>query len=124
MSDGTGIAGVDSVVVWIGAITVIVGGAGMLWKWTGWLRRIVRQLDDFADDWHGTEGRPGVPARPGVMERLAGLERGGAAILMRIDGIEHELHPNSGGSMRDAIDRVERCVNTDPDGPARALRAV
>lgn len=63
------------------------------------VRRImapVRKLHYFLDDWFGTEARPGVPPRLGVMSRL--------------DAIEHELHPNSSLSMRDVVDRIEKAV--------------
>jgi hypothetical protein len=54
---------------------------------------IARRITHFLDDYLGVEGRPGVPARPGLTER--------------IQKIEHELHPNSGTSIRDSLDRVE-----------------
>lgn len=58
------------------------------------------KLHDFLDDWFGTPARPGVPPRLGVMARL--------------DAIEHELHPNSSMSMRDAVDRIEKAVAIAP----------
>ena len=58
------------------------------------LLRAVRRFNHHLDDVMGTEARPGVAARPSLVERLA--------------SIEHELHPNSGGSLRDAVDRTER----------------
>lgn len=93
MSDTTGVTGVDTLVVWSLAITAILGGIALVWRA---VRRIARTVDEFAEDWNGTPPRRGVPARPGVMERL--------------DRIEHELHPNSGSSLRDAVDRVEQSV--------------
>jgi len=33
------------------------------------------------DDWRGTESRPGVPRRPGVMERLEKIEADVSAVL-------------------------------------------
>ncbi len=93
MSESTGIASVDQVVVWSVAITAIIG----LLAWViRAVRRIARTVDDFAEDWNGTPERRGVPARPGVMERLG--------------RIEHELHPNSGLSLRDAVNRIEDSV--------------
>ncbi|GAA3718370.1 hypothetical protein [Streptomyces tremellae] len=72
------------------AIPVLgVAGAGARWVGKRWAR-----IDEFIDDWQGTPPRPGVPARPGVMARL--------------DAIEHELRPNSGSSLRDAVNRVDR----------------
>src|SRR4030095_7577184 len=97
---------------WIGAITVVATALGMLWKWSGGLRRIAARFEDFADDWQGTAEGPGVPARPGVMERLADFDTGIKSLDRRLTGIEHELHPNSGGSMRDAINRLEEPAGT------------
>ncbi|MFD7066064.1 hypothetical protein ACFV97_02385 [Streptomyces sp. NPDC059913] len=94
MSEGTtGIAAVDAAVIWSVAAAAIAAGLGLLWRITRGVRRIVSRVDEFIDDWQGTPARSGVPARPGVMARL--------------DRIEHELHPNSGGSLRDAVDRVD-----------------
>jgi hypothetical protein len=52
-----------------------------------------RKLTHVIDDLLGEDERPGVPSRPGLSERLA--------------RIEHELHPNSGLSIRDSVDRIE-----------------
>ncbi|WP_371481911.1 hypothetical protein [Kitasatospora sp. NBC_00315] len=95
MNDSTGVASVDQIVVWCVAITAIIG----LLAWVvRAVRRIARIVDDFAEDWNGSPPRRGVPARPGVMERL--------------DRIEHELHPNSGSSLRDAVNRIEDSICT------------
>lgn len=64
------------------------------------IRRLVLRVDDFMDDWGGESARPGVPRRPGVMERL--------------DWIEHQLKPNSGESLRDAVNRIETQLNSTP----------
>jgi hypothetical protein len=53
----------------------------------------IRKVSHFIDDMLGEEERPGVPAQPGVIARLS--------------TIEHELHPNGGGSMRDQTNRLE-----------------
>lgn len=57
------------------------------------LRRLARQNDEFREDWYGKAARPGRSATPGVPERL--------------ERIEKELQPNGGGTMRDAINRLE-----------------
>lgn len=56
------------------------------------LRKAVHLLDDFA----GEPDRDGVPGRPGVMKRLEQLE-----------GLSRELKPNGGGSLKDAVNRVD-----------------
>ena len=94
MSAGaTGVVALDTLVIWSVAAAAVAAGLGLLWRLARTVGRVVGRLDEFVDDWNGTPDRPGVPGRPGVMTRL--------------DSIEHELHPNSGGSLRDAVDRVD-----------------
>lgn len=82
---------------WIGAgvvLGVILSAltlAGLIGKP---LRKLARQNDEFREDWYGQPARPGRDAVPGVPERLARMEK--------------ELHPNGGGTLRDAINRVEQ----------------
>lgn len=52
--------------------------------------------ENFMDDWFGEQERPGVPGRQGVMERL--------------HNIELEVKPNGGGSMKDAVNRIENSL--------------
>lgn len=54
---------------------------GMLAGFGVWLRKLMRRLDNLLEDWNGTEARPGVPRRPGVMERLERIEGDVANIL-------------------------------------------
>jgi len=98
----------------LGAWVAIVGGVlvilGMLWRVAGLpIRRIAERQDEFREDWTGRPARPGRPAVPGVMERLAAIEA-------RVTAVEHEMRPNSGSSLRDAVDRVEQAVRP-PAGP-------
>lgn len=105
MTDSTGIGGVDTLVIWAAAISAILGLLTLIWRG---VRRILQAVEDFTEDWNGTPARPGVPGRAGVMERL--------------DKIEHELYPNSGSSLRDAVNRVERAICAqDPPPPDRSL---
>lgn len=104
-SQGTGIPVVDAAVIWSVAGAAIVGGVVLIWRAVRGARRIIERIDDFADDWAGTAARPGVPERKGVMARLDRIEG-------RITAVEHELQPNSGHSLRDAVDRVDRRTQT------------
>lgn len=56
--------------------------------------KINHDLDTFMRDWKGTPAEPGRDAVPGVMERLN-----------RLDG---ELSKNSGKSVKDTVNRIEK----------------
>ncbi|MFD3978235.1 hypothetical protein ACFWR6_06580 [Streptomyces griseus] len=102
---------VEAVLLWGGAITVVAGVATVLWRLGRGMAQTWQRLDQFIEDWYGEEARPGVPARPGVLERVAGME-------LRLGRMEHELHPNAGGSLRDAVDEANRRLThlcPDPD---------
>ena len=55
--------------------------------------RFLKKINNFIDDVIGEEARPGVEARPGIMQRL--------------ERIEHEVTTNSGSSIKDAVKRIE-----------------
>jgi hypothetical protein len=57
--------------------------------------------EHFMEDWFGEEDRPGVPGREGVMQRLL--------------NIELEVKPNGGGSIKDAVNRIEAKVQKVDD---------
>ena len=75
----------------LGVLTSVLVLAGVIGRP---LRKLARQNDEFREDWYGMPARPGRDAVPGVPERLARMEK--------------ELHPNGGGTLRDAINRVEQ----------------
>lgn len=77
-----------SVLSTVSAAALIGFGALLLRAWP--------RVRDFLEDWAGEAPRPGVPARPGVMVRL--------------QRIETELHPNGGRSLSDAINRTDTAV--------------
>lgn len=97
----TGIAWVDGLLLVIGVVSVIFGAVAAV---TRSLRPLVHGVGQFLDDWNGEPERPGVsPARPGVMARIA--------------AIEHELHPNGGSSLRDAVNRIESAQQEQKQQP-------
>ncbi|MFJ2093107.1 hypothetical protein ACIOEW_28120 [Streptomyces sp. NPDC087901] len=109
--DATGIPAVDAVLVWGGAVSVLTAVVTVLWRITRGVVHFGKRVEEFMDDWSGEEARPGVAGRAGVMERLGGFEE-------RLTRVEHELHPNSGGSLRDAVDLANErlaLLCTDPD---------
>lgn len=101
MTDSTGFPTVDTLVIWSLAVVAVAGALALAWRAARAVRRIAARVDDFVDDWQGVPSRPGVAERPGVMARLDRIEG-------RISRVEHELQPNSGRSLRDAVDRVDR----------------
>lgn len=66
----TGLGAIDSMVAWSVAIAALVGLGALLWRVLRAVLRIADRIDGAWEDWAGTEGRPGVPARQGVMVRL------------------------------------------------------
>lgn len=81
--------------------------------------RFIKRIVHFFDDYFGEEERPGQPARPGFSERLGRIESclekvdsKFKTVEFNLDNIDKELKPNSGTSLRDAINRIEQRVNT------------
>lgn len=94
------------------AVTVIIVAVIKLGKFT---KKIIHFFDDFL----GEEERPGVAARPGFSERMGHLEDTISKVDERLDLIEFkittidkELQPNSGLSIRDAINRIEKRIES------------
>lgn len=100
----------DLITVWpaLGAICVTIFVLSVAWKW---LRPIFKKIDTTVDDLNGRPSRPGVPAQPGFMERFSNIETWMTKYGPVIDKMEHELHPNSGSSLADAVNRTEEKLN-------------
>jgi len=62
-----------------------------------------RKIGAFLTDWDGTPGRPGVPGTPGVMQRLSQQDD-------QLTAIQAEVIPNGGGSIKDAVHRIDICI--------------
>lgn len=93
---------------WIVAAAAVVTALGVLWRKVvrpalRWTRRTARRVDATLDGLLGVPAKDDQPAKPGIIERMGRVEQ-------RLASIEHELHPNSGTSLRDAVDRVEQKV--------------
>lgn len=104
MAAETGVPALDTVLVWGGAVSLLVGVVTIMWRMVRGVVRFGRRVEDVIDDWQGEPPRPGVPARPGVMERMGSLETRMGGVEDDLQRIRHELYPNSGGSLRDAVD--------------------
>lgn len=97
------------------SITTVIGslGAGSIAFVGGaaWLVRKVRgfntKFDEFMEDWNGTKARPGVPHKPGVMERLSQQDDALSKIDDRLGTVEAEINYNGGKSMKDIVHRVD-----------------
>lgn len=66
--------------------------------------QLTKRFVHFLDDYFGEEERPGFQGRPGMQERLRNLEE-------EVKTISYEMKPNSGSSIKDAINRIERRLN-------------
>lgn len=95
MDASTGIGAVDSVVGWSVAVTAILGLAALVWRVLRAVLRIADLMDEAWEDWSGSDGRPGVPARPGVMVRLGQHDERLADHEVRIARVEGQL-PDGG----------------------------
>ena len=72
MTETTGVASVDTLVVWSVAVAAVAGLGALVWRVLRAVLRIADRVDEAWEDWMGSAGRPGVPGRPGVMARLGG----------------------------------------------------
>lgn len=84
--------------------------------------RFIKRIVHFFDDYFGEDERPGVEARPGFSERMASIEKSlekgterFSTIEYKLDKIDYELRPNSGLSLRDAVNRIEKRVEALED---------
>lgn len=128
MTAETGVPAVDTVLVWGGAASLLAGVVAVGWRLARGLVRFGRRVDQFIDDWQGEEARPGVPGRPGVMERMGGLEDRMGVLEDGFARVSHELYPNSGESLRDAVDLANRrlallCPDDTGPGPGTPVPA-
>jgi hypothetical protein len=85
--------------------------------------KMIKKVVHFFDDYFGEEERPGVSARPGFSERMSSIEKSleiGTekfdTIEYKLDKIDYELRPNSGMSLRDAVNRIEKRVQALESG--------
>lgn len=77
--------------------------------------KFIKRVVHFFDDYFGEDERPGVDARPGFSERMSSIEKNlqkgnerFSTIEYKLDKIDYELRPNSGLSLRDAVNRIEK----------------
>lgn len=89
---------------WIAAGLALATAVVTVVTWAS--RRVMtatRRFWMFIDDWSGEPSSPGHAAQAGVMERLMNMET-------IVSGISHEVHLNSGQSVKDVVTRTEAAV--------------
>lgn len=73
----------------------------------------LRMIEQFGEDWNGVPaqparpGHPAVPERPGVLAHLDHVDETLLSHGKKLGVIHHEVLPNNGSSMRDAVNRLE-----------------
>lgn len=97
----------QALLYWAGAVTILTGAVFAIKKLVGPMFGVGKRWEMFLEDWHGTPARPGRPAVPGVMERMEKLEIGLLAVNELATSTRHEVFPNSGSSLRDAVDQMQ-----------------
>lgn len=86
-----------------GGLVIVGGGLGVLIGGGKWMIGTMKKINDFLEDWRGETARPGYPGRPGVLERLVKLEE-------HVATTSHEVQPNSGSSMKDQLNRIDKAI--------------
>ena len=69
---------------------------------------VSRKLFSFLDEVTGEPAAFGRKAKPGLVEKVDQIQTEQANHTLQLDQVMHELFPNSGGSLRDAVDRLEK----------------
>jgi hypothetical protein len=89
----------------VAAISLATVLAGLIALITRQAWKLGRRIWSFIEDWEGKPAEPehGRPEQPGVLKRLSVVEIG-------IADISHQVHLNSGQSIRDVVTRTETSV--------------
>jgi len=88
----------------LGAIGVIGAAVRGVWRWG-------RRVNQHFDDLMGEPPRPGFEARPGVLERLKGIDVALDSLGARIGVVEQDtaqLRRNGGTHLADAVHEQQR----------------
>lgn len=67
----------------------------------------IRKFMHLIDDLVGEEERPGMPARPGLMERVGTIEGKQDDLQAAVRVVQHEVTTNHGSSLKDAVKDVQ-----------------
>ena len=101
----------------IGTIITAVAGVllvtGVIFRVISPVKKVTASLNGILAGWNGTpedtdaSGAIIKRAVPGVLAQMGGMADQLAALKSQIDVIHHETTPNHGGSMNDALKRIE-----------------
>ncbi len=105
--------GNDLIVVGAACTLVSVAAAGGAWVVTR-VRRWLKRIDFFLNDFFGEPPRDGYPGRHGVMSRLETIEDNQRRTEKEL-AILRELKPNGGNSIKDQMNRMD--PNFPPESP-------
>jgi hypothetical protein len=103
-----------------GGLLILGGAVALIAKGIRWVWHRGRQLGHLLDDVLGEPARDGRPSQPSLMARVAGIEEQqteqAAAFRTlngRVAGIERELRPNGGSSVKDQITAIAQATGAD-----------
>lgn len=82
---------------WLTGLIIAAGLLRYVFRFGRFFYHLAVGTADFLGDWQGEVARPGVPARPGILERLA--------------NVEDQLTANGGSSLKDQTNRIETKLN-------------
>lgn len=94
---------------WLAALAILAFVGVKLWP-------IGRKLGHLI----GEPARPGVEARPGLMERIANVEATQNDMQSKPDAVHHDGFPHSGNSLRDRVERIGRKLDNATAASAKS----
>ena len=99
------------------AALAVVAGIGLLWRPVRTASHFFRQIAAMARAIHGV---PEDPQRPGsgtsgLLMRVDAIGTLGAATAAAVAIIQHEVEHNAGGSIKDAVKRLEAATDAIGD---------
>jgi hypothetical protein len=94
----------------------VVAAILLMWGAGSRLAAAFRRINHFLDDWSGEEARPGVPAQPGVIARLADHSQR----IAKVEERTNQLIPNGGSHLADQVSRIEQQMKDAPSADTLA----
>jgi hypothetical protein len=102
-------------------VTAVIAALVAIGKLVQTIYRAGRKIAAFLDEVTGEPAAYGRPARPGLVEKVDTVVETQAehtdelaAVRRELETVKHELFPNSGLSLRDAVDRLEKRAGEQP----------